>query len=66
MAFCISLHDGSSYHDMMSDVIKSDNIAPIGVVIHNLSGQILLDNKEIAGNWLLSALQNILTLEYVT
>jgi len=39
---------------------------PTQVIIHNnLPSQILL-NKEIVGNWLLLALQNLPTLEHVT
>jgi len=70
MAGCISLSDSSSYRDILSDVDEWDDnnnsSAPIGVVIQNFSGQKTLDNKEIAGNQLLLALQNMPTLECVT
>ncbi len=69
MAVCINtLNECNLYSDLFSDVVaESDNSAPTRRVIirNNLSGQILLD-KEIVGDRLLLALQNLPTLEHVT
>jgi len=64
MLVCLFSSDDSNL-DLLSHVTDSDNSSePIRVIICNLSGQIL-DENDIPGDRVLSALQNMPTLERV-
>jgi len=63
MLVCLFSSDDSNV-DLLSHVTDSDNSEPIRVIIRNLSGQIL-DENEIPGDRLLSALPTMPTLERV-